>query len=72
METFVKIGFAKISLAAQKKSELPKIWEGKGGGGRGGGSPQLPRPVRSWVLSPVSSCKHIIISVKFDIIELGL
>ena len=45
METFVKIGFAKISLAAPKPV-LPKIWEG---GGRVG-SPQLPRPVRLWVL----------------------
>ena len=45
METFVKIGFAKISLAAPKPG-LPKIWEG---GGRVG-SPQLPRPVRLWVL----------------------
>ena len=69
METFAKIGFAKISLAAQK------IWvaQNLGGGGRGGGgSPQLPRPVRSWVLSPVSSIKHIVVSVKFDIIETGL
>ena len=70
METFAKIGFAKISLAAQK------IWvaQNVGGGGRGGGggSPQLPRPVRSWVLSPVSSIKHIVVSVKFDIIETGL
>ena len=41
METFVKIGFAKISLAAPK-SGLPKIWEG---GGRIG-SPQLP-PART-------------------------
>ena len=72
METFVKIGFAKISLAARKNLSCPKFGRGRGGGGRGGGSPQLPRPVRSWVLSPVSSCKHIIISVKFDIIELGL
>ena len=28
METVVKVGFAQISLAAQKKSELPEIWEG--------------------------------------------
>ena len=54
METFAKIGFAKISLAAQK------IWiaQNLGGGGRVG-SPQLPRPVRPWVLWPVSSIKHI-------------
>ena len=70
METFVKIGFAKISLAAQKNLSRPKFGRGRGGGVVA--APQLPRPVRSWVLSPVSSCKHIIISVKFDIIELGL
>ena len=70
METFVKMVLPKFLLL------LKKIWVaqnlGGEGGGRGSGSPQLPRPVRSWVLSPVSSCKHIIISVKFNIIELGL
>ena len=59
METFVKIGFTKIFLAAQK------IWvaQNLGGGGGGAGTPQLPRPVRSWVLTPVSSIKHIIVSL---------
>ena len=32
MQSFVKIGFAQISLAAMPKiSELPKIWGGGGG-----------------------------------------
>ena len=50
METFVKIWFAQISLAA------PKIR----GGGAGGGAvaaPQPQRQVRLWVLSPVFSIK---------------
>ena len=71
METFVKIWFCQNFSCCPKKSELPKIWGGREGGG-GGGSPQLPRPVRSWVQSPVSSIKHIVVSVKFDIIETGL
>ena len=33
METFVKIGFAKISLAAQKNLSCPKFGRGRGGGG---------------------------------------
>ena len=36
METSLKTGFAQISLAAPKKSELPKIW--------GGCSPPPPPP----------------------------
>ena len=71
METFVNIGFAKISVAAEK------IWvalnlgeEGEGGGGEAASS--FPWPVRSWVLSSVSSIKLIIVSVKVDIIEPGL
>ena len=40
--------------------------------GEGLTASQLPRPVRLWVLSPVSSIKHIKVSVKFDIIETGL
>ena len=44
METFVKIGFSKISLAAQK------IWVAQNFGGGRVGSPQLPRPVSLWVL----------------------
>ena len=39
METFVKIGFAKISLAAQKNLSCPKF-----GRGRGGGRWQPPAP----------------------------
>ena len=39
METFVKIGFAKISLAAQKNLSRPKFGRGRGGGG---GSPPAP------------------------------
>ena len=70
METCVKIGFAKISLAAKKFWVSQNLGREEGGGG--GGSPQLPRPVRSWVPSPVSSIKHVIVSVKFDIIETGL
>ena len=70
METFVKIGFSKISVAAQK------IWVpqnlGREGEGRTVAALSSPRPERSWVLSPVSSIKHIIVSVKFDIIETGL
>ena len=42
METFVKIDFAKISLAAQK------IWVAQNLGEVG--LVQLPRPVRLWVL----------------------
>ena len=42
---FCEIGFAKISLAAQKILVAQNL----GGGGRVG-SPQLPRPVRSWAL----------------------
>ena len=70
MEAFVKIGFAKISVAAQK------IWVpqnlGREGEGRKVAALSSPRPERSWVLSPVSSIKHIIVSVQFDIIETGL
>ena len=70
METFVKISFAEISVAAQN------IWVaqnlGREGEGRKVAAPSSPRPVRSWVLSPVSSIKHIIVSVKFDFIETGL
>ena len=70
MEAFVKIDFAKISVAAQK------IWVpqnlGREGEGRKVAALSSPRPERSWVLSPVSSIKHIIVSVKFDIIETGL
>ena len=71
METFVNIGFAKISVAAEK------IWVALNLGeeGEGGGERQLPAPpwpVRSWVLSSVSSIKLIIVSVKVDIIEPGL
>ena len=44
METFVKIGFAKISLAAQK------IWVAQNLGEGGLAAPELPRPVRLWVL----------------------
>ena len=56
MKTFVKIGFAQISLAA------PKILVARnsGGGGQGEGgvaAPQPQRHVRLWVLSPVFSIK---------------
>ena len=65
METFVKIGFAKISLAAQKILVAQNL-----GRGRGGLQPPTP-PTRTLMsaLSPVSSIKHIIVAVKFDIIE---
>ena len=58
METCVKIGFAQISLAAQK------IWVAQNLGWRGGGegvlrAPPPPPPVRLWVLSTVSSIKHM-------------
>ena len=43
METFVKIGFAKISLAAQKNLSCPKFGRGRGGAG---GSPPAP-PART-------------------------
>ena len=70
METFVNIGFAKVSVAAEK------IWVALnlGGEGEGGGkaASSSPWPVRSWVLSSVSSIKLIIVSVKVDIIEPGL
>ena len=49
METFVKIWFAQISLAA------PKIRGGAGGGAVA--APQPQRHVRLWVLSPVFSIK---------------
>ena len=63
METLVKIGFAKISLAASK------IWVAQNlGRGRAGWQPQLP-PARTLMgaLSPVSSIKHIKVSDKFHI-----
>ena len=44
METFVKISFAKISLAAQK------IWVAQNLGEGGLAAPSSPRPVRLWVL----------------------
>ena len=44
METFVKIDFAKISLAAQK------IWVAQNLGEGGLAAPSSPRPVRLWVL----------------------
>ena len=43
METFVKIGFAKISLAAQKNLSCPKFGRGRGGGA-GAGRRQPPAP----------------------------
>ena len=67
METFVKISFAKISLAAQ--SELPEIWEGEGGGCR-------PSAPSARTLMGAITCffnqTHYMVSVKFDIIETGL
>ena len=54
METFVKIWFAQISLAA------PKILVAQNSGGQGEGgvaAPQPQRHVRLWVLSPVFSIK---------------
>ena len=69
MQSFVKIGFAQISLAAMPKiSELPKIW----GGGGCCCSPQPQWHVRLWVLSPFFSFKHIIVSFQFHISETGL
>ena len=61
METFVKIDFAKISLAAQK------IWVAQNLG-REGWQPQAP-PARTLMgaLSLVSSIKHIKVSDKFHI-----
>ena len=44
METFVKNSFAKISLAAQM------IWVAQNLGEGGLAAPELPRPVRLWVL----------------------
>ena len=70
MQSFVKIGFAQISLAAMPKiSELPKIW---GGGGVVVAAPQPQWHVRLWVLSPFFSFKHIIVSFQFHISETGL
>ena len=63
METFVKIGFAKISIAA------PKIWVAQNlGEKRLGRQPPAP-PARTLMgaLSPVSSIKHIKVSDKFHI-----
>ena len=51
METFVKIWFTQISLAAQK-SEFPKI---RGGGGRGKGVLQPPSPNGTYVYG----CYHL-------------
>ena len=54
METFVKIWFPQISLAA------PKIWVAQNLEGRGDGGVAAPLPqwhVRLWVLSPVFSIK---------------
>ena len=61
METVVKVGFAQISLAAQK------IWVTRNLGGRGVLQPPHPH---QWVLSPVFSIKHRV-SVKL-ISEKGL
>ena len=50
METFIKIWFTQISLAA------PKILVAQNSGGQGKGgvaAPQPQRHVRLWVLSPV-------------------
>ena len=69
METFVNIGFAKISVAAEKIWVALNLGE-EGEGGEAASS--SPWPVRSWVLSSVSSIKLIIVSVKVDIIEPGL
>ena len=44
MENFCKNWFCQNFSCCPKKSELPKIWEGKGGGG--GGSPPAP-PART-------------------------
>ena len=69
MQSFVKIGFAQISLAAMPKiSELPKIW----GGGGFVAAPQPQWHVRLWVLSPFFSFKHIIDSFQFHVSETGL
>ena len=61
MEIFVKIGFAKISLAAQKNLSCPKF-----GRGREGWQPPIP-PALMGAISPVSSIKHIKVSDKFHI-----
>ena len=69
METFVKIGFTKIFLAAQK------IWvaQNLGGGGGGGRHPPAP-PART--LMGANTCffnqTHYSFTSKFDITETGL
>ena len=65
-ETFVKIGFAKISLAVQKILVAQNLGRGRGGGLQ---PPTPPTRTLMSALSPVSSIKHIIVAVKFDIIE---
>ena len=63
MEAFVKIGFAKISIAA------PKIWVAQNlGKKRVRWQPPAP-PARTLMgaLSPVSSIRHIKVSDKFHI-----
>ena len=65
METFVKIGFAKISIAA------PKIWVGQNlGEKRVRWQPPAP-PARTLMsaLSPVSSIKHIKFQINFTLVK---
>ena len=58
MKTFVKIGFAQISLAAPKILVAQNSGGGGGRQGEGGvAAPQPQRHVRLWVLSPVFSIK---------------
>ena len=71
MQSFVKIGFAQISLAAMPKiSELPKIW----GGGGGGVCCSPPAPMARTPMGAITffSFKHIIVSFQFHITETGL
>ena len=61
MKTFVKIDFAKISLAAQK------IWIAQNLGREGWQPPAPPARTLMGALSLVSSIKHIKVSDKFHI-----
>ena len=65
MKTFVKIGFAQISLAAPKILVAQNSGEGGGQGEGGVAAPQPQRYVRLWVLSPVFQLNNGVIIMEW-------